>query len=235
MKNINNPKLLLEIEIIKSINDNQNISQINVIPNKIISQPVKETVKVLKNDNVENEEKSLKDNNKTIDVNSNKKIDLNSEKFEDFKKCRINNSLANFSKKERELFKDTLLKLDDYINDDNYSKYISIIKDGDFKSISNDYLLFIYKSSLMSNSFNMEINNIEQMFNKLLNKNYKVISVNNDEWEIIKKDYNSNKSKYIFLEEKIKFEDLLLVNNNTVKKNKKNSIDTMFDDIIEYE
>ena len=239
MKNINDAKLLLEIEIIKSINEKQIISQGEIINNNIDNAidniSIKTNVNNEVNKDVENDKNTMNVKAKTDIVNNEIKLDLSSEKFKEFKKRRIINSLSNFSKKEREKFKELLSKLKDYIDNPNYSKYISIINDGEFKSISNNNLLFIYKSSLMSNLFNLDIDKLEQMFYEIFNKKYLLISIDNAEWEIIKNDYNSNKSKYNYIEENISFTNLLINNKDTVNDKKKNSIDVMFDDIIEYE
>lgn len=239
MKNINDAKLLLEIEIIKSINEKQIISQGEIINNNIDNAidniSIKTNVNNEVNKDVENDKNTMNVKAKTDIVNNEIKLDLSSESFKEFKKRRIINSLSNFSKKEREKFKELLSKLKDYIDNPNYSKYISIINDGEFKSISNNNLLFIYKSSLMSNLFNLDIDKLEQMFYEIFNKKYLLISIDNAEWEIIKNDYNSNKSKYNYIEENISFTNLLINNKDTVNDKKKNSIDVMFDDIIEYE
>ena len=58
-----------------------------------------------------------------------------------------------------------------------------------------------------------------------------------EEWDEIREDYNKNKEKYKFKEEDINFSELLDSDNNNIKDKKleNNSIDQMFNDIIEYE
>ena len=217
MKNASNSKLLLEIELIKNIktivnnNENELIEKnIQKEKNKIISANINEGY----------EEKS--------------KIEYDKEKFNILKKQRIQNSLCRFSQKEREKIKSIIGKLTEFVMNENEGNTISLILDGEIKSVSDNYIMFMYNSMLMEKSFNFSLGNIEMILRKYLNKDYKVIAINLDDWNYIKNDYNKNKSNYIYVKETYDLDEIFKIKKNE-KKVKTNSIDEIFNDIIEYE
>ena len=86
----------------------------------------------------------------------------------------------------------------------------------------------------MADYFNNNITIIEQFLLEVFNKKYKVISVDKDEWEIIKKQFNQSikngENKYILMKDV----DLEIEQKeNTVIKN--NDIDNTFNEIVKYE
>ena len=230
IKNLNNSKLLFEIEIIKESNENNLENNFNLnkqTDNSNILICEKNEKSSINNVNIEDKNISAKPDN--IIVNKEKPI-IDIDKINDLKKLRVGNSLSEFSQKEREKMKNKLLEIDDYISDNKYSKYVSLIHDGELKSSSNNYLMFMYKTDLLANSFNSMINEIEEFLETILHEKFRVIAIDLNDWNFIKDDYNKNKDKYIFVEEII--EDN---NQNNKKKDKKNNIESMFDDIIEIE
>ena len=227
IKKLNNSKLLFEIEIIKE--SNQTILESNIIiDNNIETKGIKTQDNVVVN-NVNIKENSEGAKPSEIVVNKEKPI-IDIDKIKEIKKIRISNSLSEFSQKEREKIKNKLLEIDDYISDKKYSKFVSLIHDGELKSSSNNYLMFMYKTDLLANSFNSMINDIEEFLEIVLHETFRVIAIDLNDWNFIKDDYNKNKDKYVFIEEKIEN-----IKENNEKKDKKNNIESMFDDIIEIE
>lgn len=223
MKNTNNNKLLLEIELIKNINstisDNSNISlEKTDIENKNEKQKINTEESANEHNNVEIE-----------NINEFDKV-----KFDVLKKERIVNSLFKFSQKEREKIKNTLNEIAQFVTNKDDGNVISLILDGEIKSISDDYLMFMYKSKLMEESFNFNIIKIEKVLNKYLKKKYNVIAINLEDWDYIKNDYNKNKKNYIYKNETYTLEEIFEIKKNQ-KNEETNSIDRMFNDIIEYE
>ena len=206
----NNKKLLIELSLIKIYN------LINKGNHKIVENVVEE-VKIEKNNIVI-----------STDITNNiKKI----------KDIRINNTLAKFNKKKLIDFKNNIEKIKNLINVPDYSSIISLILDGELKARGDNNLIFVYTSDSLEQLFNSEIIKIEKLFKEVFNVNYKVISVNIREWEIIKKEFNNcikNKiNKYIYQEEDFNVEDLLNISNKD-EEIVKNDIDNMFADIVEY-
>lgn len=229
LKNINNSKLLLEIELIK----NMSISEMyvdNLEKNEFKTEhKSKKVARSCEHINQTKEECAKVENTIENKVNNT----INKEKLSTLKSMRIKNSLHKFSQKEREKIKEKLDELNDYLSDSEYAKYVSLIKDGELKAVSDNYLMFMYKTELMAESFNLDISKIEELLEKCFYETYRVIAIDFNDWNYIKDDYNKNREKYVYID------DMELVKELFNKKNneefiKNNSIDDMFNDIIEY-
>lgn len=226
MKNVNDSKLLLEIELIKNIN-NADIIDESASNNHNVEKVTKP---------LENNTSSKKEEKKDIVIEpvSNDTKLYDDKLLDELKKIRINNSLCKFSQKEREKIKKKLEDLDEYINDEEFGKTVSLIKDGELKAVSDNYLMFMYNTELLSESFNQDLINIESLLYKCFKDNYHVIAIDLKDWNFIKDDYNKHKDKYKFQEEQIDLNKIFNIE-STKSTTKKNEIDEMFDDIIEYE
>ena len=82
----------------------------------------------------------------------------------------------------------------------------------------------------MSDIFNNDLPIIENMIKSLLNIDYKCISVSNDEWQIIKKEFNSHQKEYNFIDELNLFSKIYSKNS----EDEKDDIEKIFGNIIEY-
>ena len=142
----------------------------------------------------------------------------------DLKRIRVNNTLAKFNKS---LMKEMMSKIEtfkNYVLDEKYGKWASILCDGKFKAASDEYLIFVYDNASVSNSFNENVDIIEELVSKVLSNKYRVISVSSDEWEVIKTEFNSKKREYVYVEE--------VVVKHESKSN--DEIADMFNDVVEY-
>ena len=255
MKNNNNSKLLFELSFIKIISEKnkKNVENIQEISNnfpKIPSPITKKAENVPKIDkNVEKQEKSVEkseikqtshdekanihslaqqNNQKNIlqkTKSSNTSLKANIEKI---KQIRIDNTLARFSKQEVRNITPSLELLNDLLLDPEYSHAASIILDGTLKAASPDNLIFVFKTKRLSDLFNENLIIIEETIEKILNKKYNLIATDFDEWEIIKNDFNHKLRPFIYKEEQFNLEDIFKEEDN------KNNIESMFEDIIEY-
>ena len=203
MKKSSNSQLLLEMCLF-------NISNCFVDkPNLVISnttESVKEQVVVEnKKDNVSVVHKNIFDDSS-------------------LKKVRVNNTLARFNKSLMKEMSTKLTSFKEYVLDDQYGKWASMLCDAKFKAASDEYLIFVFDNASVSNSFNENVSVIEKLIYKVLSNNYKVVSVSSDEWEIIKSDFNSKKKKYEYVVEEI-YEQT---------SNSDDEIANMFSDIVEY-
>ncbi len=227
MKSVSDSKILLEIEFIKNVDNSSDYQEVITTP--LQSQSVKK-------ENFTNvTQKNIDECAKVIELPEKEvKPKVDTENLEKLKKIRIGNSLCQFSQKSREKVKKELEKINDYLSDSKFSKYASILKDGELKAASNEYLMFMYKQELVEKSFNLQLNEIENFIEEILNKKYKVIAINLDEWDFLKKDYNENRENYKFIDEGDLLNDISTEDKNE-KITKTNSIDEMFDDIIVYE
>ena len=142
--------------------------------------------------------------------------------------------MAQFNRKDLILFKNQINKINDYLSNQKYASTVSVILDGEIKAKGNEYIIFVYNDEKMADYFNNNITIIEQFLLEVFNKKYKVISVDKDEWEIIKKQFNQSikngENKYILMKDV----DLEIEQKeNTVIKN--NDIDNTFNEIVKYE
>ena len=250
MKNSNNTKLLFELAFIKIITEkNKEIVEKTAKSSEKISSYVsnntkkqEKPTKIIKNEeisikNVENIEKTQtkseqndKTNSPTLEKQTNlPKINTKlKEEIENIKKIRIDNTLAHFNKKELKNIIPSLELLNDLLLNPDYSKSASILLDGALKAASEENLIFVYNTKRLSDLFNENLINLEETLAKILNKKYNLIATNIDEWEILKKDFNNKLRKFIYKEEDFKLEDIFK------DEEEKNNIETMFEDIIEY-
>ena len=249
MKNNTNSKLLFELSFIKIISEKNNkIVEKSINISNFDEKNLKNTPTIQNNSqknekNVENSTINVEQNeqkpNKTLkseetkqssNYQQNKKnTKVIKENLEKIKQIRIDNTLAHFNKQEVRNITPTLELLNDLLLDPEYSHPASIILDGTLKAASNENLIFVYKTKRLSDLFNENLPIIEETIEKILNKKYNLIATNLDEWEIIKNDFNHKLRPFIYKEEQFKLEDIF-----KDEEEPKNNIETMFEDIIEY-
>ena len=234
------PKLSMEILIIKECSKmEENISR------EIILE-----TKENKNTIIMNEEKAIQINREIIKTQTNvlekesdvlveekKEIYIESEevkkvnlKLDELIELRVNNTLAKFNKGLLKNIKEQLSGVSDYLLDDRYSKYASILLDGELKAASDENMIFVYQTKNTSEEFNINILLIEELISQLLEKNYKVISVDIEKWEIIKNEFNNKQKKYDYIPETSELLSCLINSNQEI-----NELDNIFGDIVNYE
>ena len=115
----------------------------------------------------------------------------------------------------------------------DYSKLISLLFDGELKAISNKNIIFVYKTNLLAEAFNMELLALEKVFLDQFKEKYQLIAVDEEEWNTIKNEYNKNKNQYQYQEEKIDIHKIFESEKDPTTK--KNIIDDLFENMIEYD
>ena len=126
-------------------------------------------------------------------------IKLLDKKPKNIKEIRINNTLCNFNKKELLDFISNIEKLNE-VTDSKYDDIKKTILDGQIKALGKDNIMIVL-SITKSNIFNDELELAEELFEKVFKKKYKLISVSTEEWEIIKKEFNSKSKTYVYINE----------------------------------
>lgn len=194
-----------------------------------VSNSIKENLSVrpIENKNesktvIKKENDSYKVDNSLTQINQEIK-----EKLKKIKEIRINNTLAKFNKKELTKIKSLEDDLKPLLINLDYSKYVSIILDGNLKAASENYLIYVFNTETDSDLFNENILKIEEIVAKVFKHNYKVISTDNISWEIIKKEFNSHLKQYTYIEETESIDQIL-------KNENKNEIENLFSDAINY-
>ena len=240
MKKFSNPKMILELAFIKLLDEKEFNAKKNEGEEKVIEKKESSIKKDLdKNSKINDQnidEETLNQNDKNLEKKISKvEIDnkLNEQilqELNDFVEIRVNNTLSKFSKKETLEFKNTLKKIMDYVMDEKYNIYATMILDGELKAVSDEYAIFTYATSHLSNLFNENIINIENLINEIFNKHYKVVAVDLEKWNIIKEDFNSKKRKFEYKTEEISIEDII----NKLSKESDDDIQSLFGEIVEY-
>ena len=236
------PKLSMEILIIKECNKKeQNISREIILETK----KVEETIVVSEEKQLEiNREISLEHTNVLVkeqepEVKKDLEVEVEPEINIDMKynsniteliDLRVNNTLARFNKMLLKNIKEKLIVISDYLLDDRYSKYASILLDGEVKASSDENLIFVYQTKNTSEEFNSNLLLIEELISQVLESDYKVISVDIEKWEIIKNEFNSKQKKYEYKPEK---QELLSCLSNNFEEI--NELDNIFGELVNYE
>lgn len=235
MKNSDNEKITLELHLIKMLNLTQNERK-NV---EKIDETAKKTLEKLKIDekevkksfsvettqsqkNVENKEKIINSSNKIIEIEENK--------LEEIKKIRINNTLCIFNRKQLLEYKEKINTVSTCLIDENCSQWASLILDGELKAAGKGYMIFVYKDEPMEYLFNHNWQEIEAIIKKVYIEDIKVVATNIDKWNEIKQEFNSKSKIYEWQEEPEYYCEL----EKGMVETKKNKIESMFEDIIEY-
>ena len=194
-----------------------------------VSNSIKENLSVRPIENKNESKTVIKKENDSYKVD-NSLTQINQEIKEQLKKIkeiRINNTLAKFNKKELTKIKSLEDDLKPLLINLDYSKYVSIILDGNLKAASENYLIYVFNTETDSDLFNENILKIEEIVAKVFKHNYKVISTDNISWEIIKKEFNSHLKQYTYVEETESIDQIL-------KNENKNEIENLFSDAINY-
>lgn len=240
MKKFSNPKMILELAFIKLLDEKEFNDKKNEGEEKVIEKKESSIKKDLdKNSKINDQnidEETLNQNDKNLEKKiikveiDNKLNEQILQELNDFVEIRVNNTLSKFSKKETLEFKNTLKKIMDYVMDEKYNIYATMILDGELKAVSDEYAIFTYATSHLSNLFNENIINIENLINEIFNKHYKVVAVDLEKWNIIKEDFNSKKRKFEYKTEEISIEDII----NKLSKESDDDIQSLFGEIVEY-
>lgn len=229
MKNSDNEKITLEINLIE-------MSNIEVAASVQIEESVeKRQENKISVENLQSEKQPeiIEKKSENIKINIPLKTEeenIKNKQIEEIKRIRINNTLSSFNKKELLQYKEKLEQIKKHLFDEIYSQWVSLIFDGELKASGKNHLIFVYKDIPMESLFNQNWNIIEEILEDTYHEKIKVVATNIEEWNQIKQEFNSKTKKYEWKEEPV----LNTSSPNENKKEKKNKIETIFQDIIEY-
>ena len=215
VKNASNPKIVFETNIIK----------MTTSENKIYNEKIE--IPIIKKEKVKFDVKDTVNKEEPITVSKDKQ-----EILEKLKNIRINNTLSNFNKKYLIECKEKIDNVKNFIIDPDYSNIAGLILDGNLKAASDKNLIFVFESENVEKEFNLKIPDIEKLLQKIGLQNYMVVAVDQDTWNNIKEEYNSKTKKYNYVDDTQIINVLFKQEQNN---DKKNSIENLFNDIIEYD
>lgn len=235
LKDSNYPRVLFELCLLSDYNIDKTVditAKQTIIPmqsdvkkvENIFSKPVVNEQKV---DIPKKKIESLNDNKIEVVINDT----TNEVKFEfspqtKNKKVLINNTIALAAANHKKKVQDAYLELDKYLIDNKYRNAATILKDGVVAAASDDHILLVYKYSSMVEENDSELNSIKELFGKILNKDYKIVAITEDEWKE-ERPYYLNLKK---TQGKIELIDETIEENIIEKDNKElNTIDSIVD------
>ena len=231
MKTFSSPKMILELVIIKLCSHNDS----KVITNAKEKEKIVEQKNIISKEISKNEVKNdVPIKNVSIKEEDNKNVEFPNrdikEKLKIVKQVRIENALANLDKKIIKYILSKEIEIRTQILNPDFNQVASMVLDGALKAAGNDYLVYVYNDEITSDLFNENIINIENMFEQIFNKKFKLISTYQDEWDEIKNLFNNKLRTFTFHEENYNLNDLL---GNTKKET--DHMTDLFGDIVEYE
>lgn len=218
MKKFSNPKIILELAIIKIVNKNNvtnlNKSEEQIKQVEVISEPIPDEKVTI---------------SKSQKINKEVTEDQNSE-FHNFMNRRINNTLATFSKKETINIKQKLCRLMDYVMDEKYNIYATMILDGELKAASENSVIFVYRTETLADLFNENLIKIEELLSEIFQTKYNAVATDINNWNELKDRFNSRKAVFKYEEENISLIDLL----SKMNKTSEDKIKSLFGELVEY-
>jgi hypothetical protein len=236
MKKTNNVRIIFEMLIISMMED----KIVNEKNNTLSLQNTNNSdfIKLKENKKVENDQSiEQKDNKKEINMQNNiniekieKKVFLeNNDKLKQLKNIRVNNTLSSFNKQKMIEIKNKIGDFKNLLINSEYSDYASIILDSEIKAASDDHIIFLCKNKRMEEEFLKNLLQIDMTLEKVYKKKMFSIATNEEEWNIIKNEFNNKLKKYNWIEEPSDLKEYF-------KSEKKytSDIDNIFGDIVEY-
>ena len=188
----------------------------------------------MENENINNEKTLEFDENNNIEnENSCEEYDKLSieELISRLQKIRIDNTLSKFNKQILLSFKDKMNDFKKYSSSVNYSFAADLILDGQLKAISNEYVVFMYSSQLTADIFNRKLDLVEELISKVFSHKLKAISIDEENWNIIKKEFNEKTREFTYNTEDESISKYLLEKVN----NEKNDLDELYGSLVQYE
>lgn len=187
MKNSSYQKVLLEVAFLKVENLLKNIEIVDNGEKTVKKEELQEKPKEKQKENINN---SVEKEN---EIETNK---INEQIFE-INKIRINNALALANKNLLEDLKICWVNLSDYLYNKEFGSVVSFLIDGNVRVVGEKDVIISFKyDSTLENAL-LNISKIESLIYLIVNKNYKVSVVLDDEWEQIKNKFILDKKNGI--------------------------------------
>lgn len=202
LKNSNNQKTLFEIYLLHLSNiiyeNNEiNISAKEIQPKNIVKNAVTnetvETINKVQNEIEEDPQGIINGQEKIVEQNN-----------ENLKEIRINNVLAEANKEELNMVNKDYDTINDYISNKKYNTLVELLNNGKIVVASNKYLLFSFKDELEVNLFDKLYNKIESFLTEIYSKEYKIVAISDEQWNLKKKEFINNKKNnipYVLIDE----------------------------------
>ena len=208
--NINvDPYTLIEIQLLKYIDDStEDTRKTEIVPEREIIKPTREIETKTETKKIEKVNKKEVINNFSFDID-----------------IRINNTFSNFSKENRIKIEETWNDFMNFLLNEDRS-FISYLSDVKILATSDKYILIQSKSESSNYLLNENIINLEKLYLKFSNEEYKFAAISKDKWDKASKEFakyfkeNKVAEKYKYIEEE---------NQQSVDNNNSSNIDGLVD------
>jgi len=120
--------------------------------------------------------------------------------FNLLKKIRINNILAMANKEELIKINHDYERINDFIANKVYNNIAALLLSGKVVAASSEYLLFSFDDKSLVKVFLSNLEKIEKFLYEIYNNEYKVMSVDSNEWVNIKNEFIINKKNKVVYE-----------------------------------
>lgn len=187
MKNSCYQKVLLEVAFLKVENLLKNIEIVDNEEKAVKKEELQEKPK----------EKQKEDINNNVEKENEIETNKSNEQIFEINKIRINNALALANKNLLEDLKICWVNLSDYLYNKEFGSVVSFLIDGNVRVVGEKDVIISFKyDSTLENAL-LNISKIESLIYLIVNKNYKVSVVLDDEWEQIKNKFILDKKNGI--------------------------------------
>lgn len=149
-------------------------------------------------------EVKISDTSENLDSENEKNSVNNLKNYDKMKKIRINNVLCEANKDILLEYKNKLTEINDYMSDKKYNSIVVLLNSANIVCSSEKYILFSFDNLTNLELFYENLLLIESLLSSILEKNVKIVSVLQHEWDNIKNQYifkKKNGEKYVFIEE----------------------------------
>lgn len=206
IKKSSNPRIYIEMLLIDFCEKNKNFNSVEIISREIISNKeltnnsIKDSQTIVRTENHAKNDTVVIDTNVKKDNDSSDKITINKEfspsiakkvilNLNDIMKARVNNIMATADKS---ILKDVIDKMpifNDYTFDSEIGFAACALLDTKVRAASNIGIILSYEydSIVKQNLLNLE--KINEVYNKLNKTNYKLAIISDLEWDKAKSDY----------------------------------------------
>ena len=147
---------------------------------------------IFQNTNIDNKQNQIINNEEQI---NNSKIDKDSEGdllLQDNKNILINNCLYGANKELKNAFISKFDQINEFLTNKTFNSISNLLLKSKAEVVSDKIILFTFKNNFEVLLFNQNSVEVKKLLKKIYNKNYDVVSVTNEEWENIKKEYIKN-------------------------------------------
>lgn len=225
IKKYSNSKIMIEILFINLINT-------YFYKKEEVLKPVSE-MKNLKEPEVEllkkEEEPEIKETKKEVEKEIPKFEPKTSNlEYEEIKRIRVDNTLAEVSKTKLQELKNALAKIEISSLDHDTAKYFHYISDGEIKAASENTYIIVFETQTLRDYYNKALVQIEQALKSEIDLAYRSIAIDAQEWEYYRNEFKNKERKY---EVKSDSEALKQYLNSLPKE--KNTIEAAFADLIQ--